>query len=215
MIQFILAVIGLLFLSMQIDLGFWLLLPAIITIIVKIVGKLMQWSDDNEPITAPNNTVDNDKLEKDERKRKTIAAQNELALQYRTSPLTIEVLRVLCGSNSFENPPEIITIYDNYIHGESHENSAIYDFAANRVHALDNATNFGLTRDDAECIVKPQIALAQAINALLDDKYDIFDHADRGMKKHTFSDGDSYYTYSYKADHVTMVLRSTLPNKSF
>ena len=62
---------------------------------------------------------------------------------------------------------------------------------------------------DESFLVRPQIAIATAINRMLGGEYSITDMAKRSAERKNFSDGDFYIQYGYISEHVIMRLKPT------
>lgn len=138
--------------------------------------------------------------------------QRDLILRYTKSELTQQVIQVICDGNPGLYMPEEITIRDDSIQSRLGDKLLCYDFASNRIHNFVHIHEYCNPSAEKEFVVKPQMAMAEAINSLLGGKYRIFDQAkiDYSFYKDISED---YCTYI--SDHVIMKLASTLPNKSF
>ena len=88
-----------------------------------------------------------------------------------------------------------------------------YDFYVNRVETFasvyESATGHAV---EERLLLRPQVALASAINRRLESEYELFDKAKRSQERFLYSDGEVGYLYNYTSDHVRLVLKS---NNSF
>lgn len=138
-----------------------------------------------------------------------INRHNELIERYKNSPLTAEMLTTICSSINY---PTKIVIYNDKIQSITNETVHTYNFSEHRVHAFETVIKSVEQREKLKQIARPQVAMAEAINILLDNKYKIYDNAKETFHSYTHSEGH-YITYA--SDHVTMVLKDTLPNRTF
>lgn len=198
--------------------GLLLLLPVIIIAtlgVIKIVKEVKRKRDLKRSWKEREEESHQNKLAEERRKSDAVKQQKELTERYKNGPLIKDVLRVISGGNSHASTPERIIIEDNRIQGFVNGQAFTYDFAANRVSRLPSVCQAIRDGEELKYVVKPQIAMANAINSLLGSKYEIYDNAKQDYHLDTDSDGDSHVWISYASDHVVMVLKSTLPNKSF
>lgn len=154
------------------------------------------------------------RLEQQRVEEQRLKPHKDLILRYAKSELTAKLLFIIGNHNPIKNPPEEIVIYDDRILGKYGDNIFTFDFAEHRVFPFDHVV-WGGEDKELKYVVKPQLAMAQAINILLDSKYAVMDHARTNYSHHEYSDGELYTTVSYTSDHVVMKLKSTLPNRSF
>ena len=128
------------------------------------------------------------KAKQDEEKKRMDSAekQKNLVIQYKTSPITQEVVKTICCVNGVTIFPEEILIFDYYIQAKSKGSVIRYDFAEHRVRPLEYVGGVFEKESEIQNIVRPQIALAQALNFLLEKKYEIYDNAKRQYKHHHF-----------------------------
>lgn len=229
MVRLILAAIGILFLYIGSNgyseatlFGICFLLPAGITVIWKIYKGIRPLIDEFIWVFGKKKrekaNADTIKAQEDaeyQMKQDLLKQQQDLVEKYKNSPVTIEMLRVICGGFPPVHFPTKITIFNNYVQSETSTQKRTYDFAQHRIHSLEWVFKIVHKREDLKYVVKPQIAMAQAINALLSNKYQVSDYAKENMNFKTDSDGDSYTTITYESDHVVMVLKDTLPNRTF
>lgn len=194
--------------------GMLFILPALITVVIKIMRALIE-NEKYEDSRRAWEEARQKELDEEKRKDDAVKQQKELTEQYRNGPLIGDVLKVICGGNSRKNTPERIIIENSRIQGILNGQTLTYDFPINRVSALPLVIRTVDSREELEYVVRPQIAMANAINSLLGSKYEIYDNAEEKDNFQTDIDGDFYRTITYVSDHVVMVLKSTLPNKSF
>lgn len=219
MIRTILALVGILLIAFfgktGRTLGFYCLLPAIVTIVWKISCKIYAWYKHRKYwITIE--TGRKAAFDAEEQKRQeNLQQQKALVEKYKNSPITAEILKCICGPSTADCPPTQIIIYNNRIQGKTGQTITTYNFAQHRVQSLENVWGHVNKIEDLKYVVRPQIALAEAINALLSNQYKIFDGDNISYRQCEHSDGDVSTYISYSSDHVTMVLKRTLPNRSF
>lgn len=205
---------GILFLLLVVFVGFWVIMSTIET---KVNARREAAAEEEKK-----------RLEQAEAARKQVEAQRtaqiraqkmkpqrDLILRYTKSELTQQVIQVICDGNPGLCMPEEITIRDDSIQSRLGNKLLCYDFAANRVHNFTHVHEYCRPPEEKEFVVKPQMAMAEAINSLLGGKYSILDRAKIDHSSFQDIDGDLHYTCTYISDHVIMKLASTLPNKSF
>ena len=219
MIRLILAAIGILLICVAgeagFQLGIYFLLPGIITVVWKITRWIIERREEKQRIIDLENKWKAEAEAEKQRKQDILKQQQDLVEKYKNSPVTIEMLRVICGGFPPMHFPTKITIFNNCVQSETSTQKRTYDFAQHRIHSLEWVFKIVHKREDLKYVVKPQIAMAEAINSLLSNKYQISDYAKENMNFKTDSDGDSYTTITYESDHVVMVLKDTLPNRTF
>lgn len=145
-----------------------------------------------------------------ERQQK-ITKQKELEDRYAASPLTWQIICAISGDPNHK--PEIIEVYDDRVTGRTNGVIRTYDFYVNRVETFasvyESATGHAV---EERLLLRPQVALASAINRRLESEYELFDKAKRSQERFLYSDGEVGYLYNYTSDHVRLVLKS---NNSF
>lgn len=211
MIRVILAILGILCIWAGISctsddcvlLGILLLLPGVITILVKIIKAINVKNSIRREIARR-------EFEENAKKQQALAEQCRLFEHFKNSPLTQEVIYTICNKNPSVNIPERIEIFDNCIRANLHGHSLAYDFASHRVYSFKCVIRSVSTYEDLQYIVKPQIAMAEAMNALMGYKYEIRDQATV-----RYNDEEDYHSISYLSNSVVLVLKSTLPNRNF
>lgn len=119
------------------------------------------------------------------------------------SPLLKTILNTICGGDYRRSKPNEIRIYDDRVEGIYVDHTYKFDFTINRVPHLEAASSIG-GEDCEEFVLRPQIALANAINSITGGEYEITDCAFHNY----FDDGD----YSYHSCYVCMHLK---PNNYF
>lgn len=216
MVRIVMAAVGVLFIclgSYGIGLGILLLLPGVITILVKIAKGITRKVEDAKYWERMAAEKRERELAEENRKKEAVEQQNKLTEHYKNSPMIKEILSVISGGSSKRNTPDQIVIKNHCIQGLVDGEMFTYDFAANRVHALPSVIRTINSREELKYVVRPQMAIADGINSLLGNMYAIYDNAKETTNFHTDIDGDSYTTITYSSDHITMVLKTTLPNK--
>ena len=141
-------------------------------------------------------------------REEALLKQKQLEEKYAVSALTKEIIRTI--SDGTGRKPEEIEVYNDHVSGRTNGAIRTFDFASNRVENLKNAVEV-ITGDriDEEKLLRPQLALASAINRILGGEYSITDMAKRSAKKIDYSDGDYSIQYGYFADRVIMRLKPT------
>lgn len=142
--------------------------------------------------------------EKEER-QDALARQKALEDKYFNSPLTREIIQTIRGGSN--NLPEEIVVYDDRVTGRTNGVTRTYDFIANRVATLQRVYNCMLHYGDYELLLRPQVALGNAINRVLGGEYDVSDEAVRRRAQHAHSDGEIYFLFHYTSDHVLLRLK--------
>lgn len=145
-----------------------------------------------------------------ERQQK-IAKQKELEERYAASPLTGQIICAISDGTS--RKPEIIEVYDDRVTGRTNGIVRTFDFYINRVKILDSVYDSAVGYAvEEKPLLRPQVALASAINRRLGNEYELLDKAKRSQERFLYSDGEVGYLYNYTSDHVRLVLKS---NNSF
>lgn len=142
--------------------------------------------------------------EKEER-QDALARQKSLEDKFFNSPLTREIIQTIRGGSN--NLPEEIVVYDDRVTGRTNGVTRTYDFIANRVATLQRVYNCMLHYGDYELLLRPQVALGNAINRVLGGEYDVSDEAVRRREQHAHSDGEIYFLFHYTSDHVLLRLK--------
>lgn len=142
--------------------------------------------------------------EKEER-QDALARQKSLEDKFFNSPLTREIIQTIRGGSN--NLPEEIVVYDDRVTGCTNGVTRTYDFIANRVATLQRVYNCMLHYGDYELLLRPQVALGNAINRVLGGEYDVSDEAVRRSEQHAHSDGEIYFLFHYTSDHVLLRLK--------
>lgn len=148
-------------------------------------------------------------LQKKQKEQETLARkraeQRSLEDKYANSPLTREIIQTIRGGSN--NLPEEIVVYDDRVTGRTNGVTRTYDFIANRVATLQRVYNCMLHYGDYELLLRPQVALGNAINRVLGGEYDVSDEAVRQSEQHAHSDGEIYFLFHYTSDHVLLRLK--------
>lgn len=142
--------------------------------------------------------------EKEER-QDALARQKSLEDKFFNSPLTREIIQTIRGGSN--NLTEEIVVYDDRVTGRTNGVTRTYDFIANRVATLQRVYNCMLHYGDYELLLRPQVALGNAINRVLGGEYDVSDEAVRRREQHAHSDGEIYFLFHYTSDHVLLRLK--------
>ena len=144
-------------------------------------------------------------VEEKEERQDALARQKSLEDKFFNSPLTREIIQTIRGGSN--NLPEEIVVYDDRVTGRTNGVTRTYDFIANRVATLQRVYNCMLHYGDYELLLRPQVALGNAINRVLGGEYDVSDEAVRRREQHAHSDGEIYFLFHYTSDHVLLRLK--------
>ena len=148
-------------------------------------------------------------LQKKQKEQETLARkraeQRSLEDKYANSPLTREIIQTIRGGSN--DLPEEIVVYDDHVTGRTNGVTRTYDFIANRVATLQRVYNCMLHYGDYELLLRPQVALGNAINRVLGGEYDVSDEPIRQSEQHSHSDGEVYFFFHYTSDHVLLRLK--------
>ena len=157
----------------------------------------------NESTSQP--APDSEQVKQENTKREALARQKALEDKYFNSPLTREIIQTIRGGSN--NLPEEIVVYDDRVTGRTNGVTRTYDFIANRVTTLQRVYNCMLHYGDYELLLRPQVALGNAINRVLGGEYDVSDEAVRRSEQHAHSDGEIFFLFYYTSDHVLLRLK--------
>ena len=138
-------------------------------------------------------------------KQAALARQKELEDKYVNSPLTREIIQTIRGGSN--DLPEEIVVYDDRVIGRTNGVTRTYDFIANRVATLERVYSCMSEYGNYELLLRPQVALGNAINRVLGGEYDVSDEAVRRSEQHAHPDGEIYVWYHYTSDHVLLRLK--------
>lgn len=147
---------------------------------------------------------------KEEEKQKNKLAHKELENKYVGSALIKEIVRVICDGTG--RKPEEITIYNDRVSGCTNGAMRVCDIKAHGKPLFQPVFTYSGECIDEDCLVRPQVAMATAINKELGEAYCIDDMAERTYQPKTLSDGEEAMIYGYISDHVIMRLT---PIKNF
>lgn len=140
-------------------------------------------------------------------KQECLAYQKSLEDKYFNSPLTRQIIEAI--SESTGQLPEEITIYDDRVTGCTNGQMRNFGFAANRVPVFDQVYKCMVESGEEELLLRPQVALGNAINRILNGQYDVSDKAIRRSEQRSFSDGEIYFLHHYTSNHVLLRLKAT------
>lgn len=143
--------------------------------------------------------------------------KNQLALteRYASGELLPMALNYICKDDYTQFIPTKIIVRDDSIQGIFDDKSIEFSFAKNRIENLEYVCCVYSADDSFEDYVRPQMAMAEAINRLMKNKYVICDRADITLHERDSGDGDIYYSYTYKSVYVELISKQTMPNRSF
>ena len=149
------------------------------------------------------------KKQKEQKEQETLARkraeQRSLEDKYADSPLTREIIQTIRGGSN--DLPEEIVVYDDRVTGRTNGVTRTYDFIANRVATFQRVYNCMQHYGDYEFLLRPQVALGNAINRVLGGEYDVSDEAVRQSEQHAHSDGEIFFLFHYTSDHVLLRLK--------
>lgn len=148
-----------------------------------------------------------EKRKEDAKKQAALARQKELEDKYFNSPLTRQIIDAI--SDCTGQLPEEITVYDDRVTGRTNGQMRTFDFAANRVPIFDQVYECKAESIKEELLLRPQVALGNAINRILNGQYDVSDKAIRRSEQRSFSDGEIFFLHHYTSDHVLLRLKAT------
>lgn len=215
MVRLIMAALGILLICLFDDgegvgLGILLLLPGVITVIIKIVKAINRKVEIKESLERMEAERRERELAEERRNQEAIEEQKNLIERFKNSQITQDVLNTICNRNPSVNLPERIEIFDDCIQANLRGQNLVYNFAANRVHSFQHVIITVSDRRELQYVVRPQIAMAKAINALFDNKYEIRDQAAEQYNHH-----EDYTSITYMSKSVVLILKATLPNRTF
>lgn len=130
--------------------------------------------------------------------------QQRLVSQYKNSELMRQILNYICDGNYNVNKPREIIIYHDSILADMSQKKIVYDFVLNRVPVFTPIHFFSASEN--QFIVKPQVAMAEAINILMGNEYEI---TDQGRFDYKWSERGTFLSYSYSSNYVQMRLKAT------
>lgn len=140
-------------------------------------------------------------------KQAALARQKELEDKYANSPLTREIIQTIRGGSN--DLPEEIVVYDDRVTGCTNGQVRTFGFAANRVPIFDQVYECKVGSIKIELLLRPQVALGNAINRILNGQYDVSDKAICRLERGSYSDGEIYFIEHYTSDHVLLRLKAT------
>lgn len=185
------------------------ILPIGIYFFLKNAVDLPDSIDDADTLPKADLTSKEDAPE-DKEKQAALQAQREWVEYYANSAVIQEILEYLCDGDMQRNLPYEIRISDEAIRAKGAGWSKEYNFMTNRLPCLTPVIETG-TDDYEQYLVRPQVAMAEAINCLMENQYSIADKADRILNQHG-SDDDLYFSTTYRSNYVLMTL---IPTRNF
>lgn len=144
--------------------------------------------------------------EKEER-QDALARQKSLEDKFFNSPLTRKIIEAI--NDGTGRLPEEITIYDDRVTGCTNGQPRTFGFAANRVPVFNQV--YACMDDYREefSLLRPQLALGNAINRILNDQYDVYDKAIHRREQISHPEGNDHIFYHYTSNHVLLRLKAT------
>lgn len=139
-------------------------------------------------------------------RQNALARQKALEDKYFNSPLTRQIIDAI--SDGTGQLPEEITVHNDHVTGHTNGQTRTFDFAANQVPFLNEAYVFAFKSDEVDLLTKPQMALGNAINRILHERYEVHDKANYKRMEKTDFDGKLYYLHEYTSDHVLLCLKA-------
>lgn len=158
-----------------------------------------------EGLVKPKEILEERESESTQKQKSIHSQQEELIQQYVNSPLVHEILKYICRGDYKQNRPAEIIINRNNIQSYLYGQKIVYDFMPHRVPEFQQV--FYCCRDpylDIVEPVKPQVAMAEAINRIMGNEYNIFDKAKYTFKEVVHSDMTTDTMTFYKSDYVLM-----------
>lgn len=148
-------------------------------------------------------------LQKKQKEQETLARkraeQRSLEDKYANSPLTREIIQTIRGGSN--DLPEEIVVYDDHVTGRTNGVTRTYDFIANRVEPFKRVYDAEWNSKHYELLLRPQVALGNAINRVLGGEYSVSDEAKRQSEVHTDCDDEIHTLFQYTSDHVLLRLK--------
>lgn len=122
--------------------------------------------------------------------------------KYLNSDLTQEIVKYICFDNSVLATPSKIQVRDDSVTA-TYPNGCIkkYDFIDHQVPKFDTVVDCETYDGKEQFLVKPQLEFAKAINTILANRYNIFDHGIRNLKDY----GD-LVSVIYTSDYTELIL---------
>lgn len=148
-----------------------------------------------------------EKAQKEKELQDALARQKALEDKYFNSPLTRRIIDTI--SDGTGQLPEEITVYDDRVTGCTNGQMRNFGFAANRVPVFDQVHKCMAESGEEELLLRPQVALGNAINRILNGQYDVSDKAIRRHEQMGRSDVYIYFFHYYTSDHVLLRLKAT------
>ena len=188
-----------------------IVLPVIINLLIIFlivyigIQSRKKTSPVNESTSQP--APDSEQVKQENTKREALARQKALEDKYFNSPLTRRIIDTI--SDGTGQLPEEITVYDDRVTGCTNGQMRNFGFAANRVPIFDQVYEYKVGSIKEELLLRPQVALGNAINRILNGQYDVSDKAIRRLERGSYSDGEIYFIEHYTSDHVLLRLKAT------
>lgn len=125
--------------------------------------------------------------------------------KYLSSSLTQEIVNYLCSDNGTCSVPSKIQVRDDSV-SSFFANGTIrkYDFIEHQVPKFDTVVGYEDIELQDQFLVKPYLEFAKAINTLLSDQYNIYDHGIRDLK---FRSDDCPSSVFYTSDYIELTLK--------
>lgn len=187
------------------------MLPVIINLLIifLIVYIGIQSRKKTSPVneSTPQPAPDSEQVKQENTKREALARQKALEDKYFNSPLTRRIIDTI--SDGTGQLPEEITVYDDRVTGCTNGQMRNFGFAANRVPIFDQVYECKAESIKEELLLRPQVALGNAINRILNGQYDVSDKAIRRHEQMGRSDVYIYFFHYYTSNHVLLRLKAT------
>ena len=195
--------------------GILLIAPAAFTIIFKVMDNLSRTGASNAGGEMIDSVCRVREEAEEEKKRSQLKEQRDMLERFKTSELTNKLLLYICNGSPEQTVPEKITIHNDRVEAILHGRTRVFDFASRRIHSFPHVIETVHSEEELEYVVRPQIAMAEALNSLLSDRYVISDSANWERNYYTDSDRDMHTSILYTSVYTTLTLKDTLPNQSF
>lgn len=139
----------------------------------------------------------------------SLLEQKRLVNEYANSDLVKHILNYICNGNyKSYRPREIIITHEN-IKSDISGKITIYDFISNRVPVFKQVSSCIDKENPETHLIRPQVAMAEAINIIMEHEYEIIDNAERIYKEICYNSDERGLLIIYKSNYVVMRLKAT------
>ena len=191
MVRVILAAAGVLFIVLGVNLdifdfiwfGILLILPAAITVIIKIVKKLIENGARRRERKKEDARLRAEWEAKEKKKLSQLKVQEDLIESFKIGMPIKRLIADICNDSPNHAVPEEITIFDDRVEVILQGSAKVFNFSSYGIREFPVVCEFVERKGEMKYVVKPQLALAEALNTLLSDQYIIYDHADENNRR--------------------------------